>query len=189
MLDDRVAAIAIAFTVLVSSIQGIFRFAKYRSQVYREWVPQRAPRIIAGLDELSIEIIHELHRIIRADYGYTSTGEFWPIGPPPNLSQFKHMINMYERAQTYKERIKSDIRLLMNLGKVLVSSLSLMAVAAVMVIIHYSMDWEGTATAVIGFASGALALLALILALVIHVYLNDRLTNAEVLSNERVQNA
>jgi len=189
MDEYKVTVIGIAITILAGSILGIFRGAKYRSQIYREWMPQRADRIIAGLDELAIDVINELHRIIQADYGYTSTGEFWPSGPPPNPSHFRDMVDKYERALRYKEKIKSDITLLMNLGHALVGSLSLMATGALMVIFHYSLDLKGTSTAIIGYAFGALAFTTIILALIFHVFLNNRLTNAEVLSDERVQDA
>lgn len=189
MDEYKVAVIGIAITILAGSILGIFRGAKYRSQIYREWMPQRADRIIAGLDELAIDIINELHRTIQADYGYTSVGDFWPVGPPPNPSHFREMVDKYERALKYKDKIKSDIKLLMNLGHTLVGSLSMMAIGALMVIFHYSLDLKGASTASIGYALGALAFASIVLALVVHVFLNNRLTNAEVLSDERVQDA
>lgn len=183
--ENRIAIIGIAVMFFVAVGSGIFKATNYRLQVYREWKPYRVGSVIAGLDEFAMSIIIELQKRTSYEFSNRTSEEFWPSGPPPDPASFKYLVSEYARAMKYRDCIEDDVERLMNVGLGFVFTLTGLAVGALLVTIHFTEIVESTAILTAGYYVSGTSIAAIIAMLVFHMLLQNRLANAEMMSDRR----
>lgn len=189
MNDFNFVVIGMAVAFLVAVATGIYKVAGHRLNTYREWMPQRLGNVTAGLNELALSVIYELHSRIVSEFDYATSKDFWPPTPPQDPSSLQQLIKQYTKAIRYKESVETDVKRLMAIGSTLVVILFCLGIGGSLMALHHSRIIESKAIVISGYCVFLLALLLGIISLAIFVSLKHRLANAEILSNTRVENA
>ena len=189
MTDYNFTVIGIAVAFLVAVAAGIYKVANHRLSIYREWMPQRLGNVSAGLNELALSVIYELHNRIVNEFNYDPSEGFWPSTPPQDPTSLQKLIKQYTRAIRYKESVEIDVRRLMTVGGTMVGILFALAIGGSLISIHHSNVVESQVIAISGYCVFLFASFLGIVALILHVVLKHKLGNAEILSNKRASSA
>ncbi len=188
MDQSAIAVLRITIPIMIAIGAAIYKTATLRSRISREW-HRRVYTCSAGLDELAVTVLYELYHRIGDKLNLDQTSDSWPGSPPLDPSSLQDLIAQYARALKFKSRMESDYTRLMRIGPTMILALSMLLLVTVLV----SLDPIGVQlpreVSVLVYGFGGVALLIVALSLFGYVFLQHRLTNAEILSRDDLADA
>lgn len=182
---DQLTVVGIGVGVLLVLIPAIFKAGSLRGDANNKWSSRRDLAVVA-LDEKTVVELRNL----RDETNTVLPPVDAPFDPaqaivdPSPLSERVERTAKYYRARVGMER---DLDRLRRLGRVFVASLSMLAVATVLLTVYYSelLDWKSLQWAGVGV--GGVGLTTFIVAGVVYILCEDRLSGAEILADTAAQ--
>lgn len=181
----QIAVVAIGVTALLALGPAIFKAANLRGDVNNKW-SSRVDLAVVALDEKTVVELRELRDEIN-EVLPEPDAPFDPaqaiVDPAPLSARVERTAEYYER-RVGMERNLDRVR---RLGRVFVTSLSMIAVGVVPLTVYYSdlLEWEWMRWA--GLALLGVGLVALISAATVYIVCVDRLSGAEILADTGAQ--
>jgi hypothetical protein len=181
--ETKYALLGISVTLLLAGVGALWKAATFRGDMYQKW-KARVDVTIAGLSERAVTQLLTLQQKITDLLGGSREGEFDPLTVVVDPSELSEPVSQFQLIIAVRDRLESRFRRLLKLGRIFIAATGLYIIGLVATTVYVV---EFTRNRWIGLVGGAVFLvgvLGMVLAAIAFVYFQQRLSSAEILSEE-----
>jgi hypothetical protein len=181
MLDasGQATVIGVGSAAMLVLSGGAWRAASFRGDMNRRW-SRRVDFTIAALDEKTVSELEALRDDVNT---LLPTARFNPSEAIVDPSPLARRAGLAAKLHRVRERMTSDFRWLLRLGPVLISALAIFDAAVAGATVFYSQIWHWHLLKLIALLGLALGAGGLLTAGAAYVFLQHRLSGAELMGD------
>jgi hypothetical protein len=181
--ETRYALLGISVTLLLAGVGALWKAATFRGDMYERW-KARVDVTIAGLSERAKSQLFTLQEKITDLLGGSGEAEFDPLMVVVDPSELSEPVSQFQHLIAVRDKLELRFGRLLKLGRVFIAASGLYIIGLVATTTYVV---EFTRNRWIGLVGGAFLLvgvLGLVLGAIAFVYFQQRLSSAEILSEE-----
>jgi hypothetical protein len=182
-VTDDIAVLGLGAACIVPGLGLLWRSASLRGDLFNKWA-ERVDITHAGLTERAVRLLRELQTETDRLLG-DPTDPFVPLFAIADPAPLSNLTSRFHKCLRARRRLKRRFKAIVILGSVCPSLVGFYVLGAVAALSYFA-DWQDrrwigiTGLSVSGAAIGLGAIVVLV-----YVYLNTRLTTAEIMGRSR----
>ena len=187
--DARYALLAFSTALLIPGVTGLWKAGSLRGDTNEKW-RDRVDLAIAALSERAVAQLRILRRSINDVLGPEFQGveeKFDPLTVVVDPSKFSEPVGKFQHCIQVRNKLRRRFRALLRLGTALIISTGLYLLGLITSTLYFGKFTKYTDNRWIGVTGSVLFLLGVLgmaSVLVVYIYLQQRLSSAEILSEE-----
>jgi hypothetical protein len=181
--EARYALLGISVTLLLAGVGALWKAATFRGDMYEKW-KARVDVSIAGLSERAVTQLLSLQQKIAELLGGSGESDFDPLTVVVDPSELSEPVSHFQHIIEVRDKLERRFRRLLSLGRVFIAASGLYnigLVTATVYVVEFTRNrWIG----LIGAGALLVGVLGMVIVAIAYVYFQQRLSSAEILSEE-----